>query len=113
MCEMRCAANKLQYLLGLLVSVAGGPFSSAQQSVFHFPEYFSSVCTDSRWDSAAEQRFLNDHWVVIMPEYMLEKSAVDFSIMFTLSYRAERGCQVEQEEKGRGGSCRFICRDES
>lgn len=37
-----------------------------------------------------------------MPEYTLEKATVDFSIIFTLSYRAESGCQGDKDKEEEG-----------
>lgn len=50
-----------------------------------------------------------------MPEYTLEKATVDFSIIFTLSHRAERGCQGDKEdiEEGEGDGGRSVCGDEA
>lgn len=50
-----------------------------------------------------------------MPEYTLEKATVDFSIIFTLSHRAESGCQGDKEdgEEGAGDGGSSVCGDES
>lgn len=52
-----------------------------------------------------------------MPEYTQEKATVDSSIMFTLSYRAESGCQGDKDKEEEGketveAGANSICKDE-
>lgn len=69
-------------------------FQAPSSPVFHLLEYFSSVCADSRWDSAAEQRF----WMAA--RWSLCLNACSRNPLLT--FRSCSRCPTEQREAVKG-----------